>query len=421
MLVKGLFQFELIKLNYKYIFKLVAISFLLPPVISLPYAVYSLLKSKDNSIKPYFTLFAVFASYMAVINAGKMPTSDQSNYWAVYMQVPKEGLIWAMNHIYGFRDATNGKEFMNGIYNYVGYYLTGGCYGLYIYINTILMYLPFYYCIYKMFEGGRNVKKAVLCGVICLSFFNQFFLLTIHLQRQFIAYSMIIYLMILKATTGKTNILLILIAFFTHTTAILFIPFLYFDLLYRRLSPKRMALIGILVVGALVFVSSFIGNESVEVETNALNYSLQRIKNAGGDDVKFKLFEFLAFNFPMVFIALTRMFQRGLKPLEYIVYNTYIFLFVFVVSMSGNELVQYRFSFFTYGYMGMIFPMFCYENRNVTNLYYPFISLFFIVRFYLTFDNSNWTYDPIWKSLLIPEIYNTLNVGYGDISKFLIL
>lgn len=416
---KKIFQFELLKFDYKFIFKLLLISFILPPVVSLPYAIYTFLKDRKNRIKSYLTLFVVFASYMAVMNAGKMPTSDQSNYWAVYMQIPKEGLIWAMNHIYGFRDATNGKEFMNGIYNYVGYYLTGGCYGLYIYLNTILMYMPFYYCIYKMFEGSKNAKAAVLCGVLCLSFFNQFFLLTVHLQRQFIAYSIIVYLMTLKATTGRTNVLLIIVAFFTHTTAVLFIPFLYLDLFYRRMGFKRMVFISILVVGALFIVTHFIGADDVEEETNALNYSLQRIKNAGEDDVKFKPLEFLIFNFPMVIIALSRMFKTFLKPIEYVVYNTYILLFLFVVSMTGNELVQYRYSFFTYGYLGMIMPMFCYEKRKVTRLFYPIVSVFFVARFYLTFNNTSWVYDPIWKSLLFPEFYNTFFVGYGDISRFL--
>lgn len=416
---KKIFQFELLKFDYKFIFKLLLISFILPPVVSLPYAIYTFLKDRKNYIKSYLALFVVFASYMAVMNAGKMPTSDQSNYWAVYMQIPKEGLIWAMNHIYGFRDATNGKEFMNGIYNYVGYYLTGGCYGLYIYLNTFLMYMPFYYCIYKMFEGSKNAKAAVLCGVLCLSFFNQFFLLTVHLQRQFIAYSIIVYLMTLKATTGRTNVLLIIVAFFTHTTAILFIPFLYLDLFYRRMGFKRMVFISILVVGALFIVTHFIGADDVEEETNALNYSLQRIKNAGEDDVKFKPLEFLIFNFPMVIIALSRMFKTFLKPIEYVVYNTYILLFLFVVSMTGNELVQYRYSFFTYGYLGMIMPMFCYEKRIVTRLFYPIVSVFFVARFYLTFNNTSWVYDPIWKSLLLPEFYNTFFVGYGDISRFL--
>lgn len=414
-------QFNQLRLDYKYVLKLLVVAFFLPPMLSLLYAIYAFWKGRRNDMKPYLTLFVIFASYMAVMNAGKMPTSDQSNYWAVYMQIPKEGLLWAMNHIYGFRDATNGKEFMNGIYNYVGYYLTGGCYGLYIYINTFLMYMPFYYCIYKMFEGQKNAKAAVLCGVLCLSFFNQFFLLTVHLQRQFIAYSIIIYLMTLKASTGKTNILLILVAFFTHTTTILFVPFLYLDLFYKRMSPQRMLIIGVLVVGALFVLSHSVGSDDLNEETNALNYSLQRIKNAGEDDVKFKPLEFLLFNIPMVFIALTRMFRKKQRPIEYVVYNTYILLFFFVMSMTGNELVQYRYSFFTYGYLGMIMPMFCFEKRKITSVFYPFVSLVFVARFYLTFDNTSWTYDPIWKSLVFPEFINTFFVGYGDISQFLIV
>ena len=64
-----------------------------------------------------------FACYIAVINCTKEHGGDQAEYWGVYEGVPIYGLRWAIDHIYGYRDATNGKEFMNGIYNYVGYWL----------------------------------------------------------------------------------------------------------------------------------------------------------------------------------------------------------------------------------------------------------------------------------------------------------
>lgn len=82
---------------------------------------------------------------MAVINASKFPGGDQANYWAVYMKVPQEGLIWAINHIYGYRDSTEGKEFMNGFYNFWLLSDSRTLWSLYIHKHNISLH-PFLLC-----------------------------------------------------------------------------------------------------------------------------------------------------------------------------------------------------------------------------------------------------------------------------------
>ena len=216
-------------------------------------------------------MFVALACYMAVINASKFPGGDQANYWAVYMKVPQEGLIWAINHIYGYRDSTEGKEFMNGFYNFFGYYLTAGRYGLYIFINTILVYIPFFYVTKELYQDKKNGKYAILAGIICLCFFTQFFNLTIHLQRQVLVFSIFIFAMYRKAKTGKTNYLLLFVAIFTHSTILFFIPFLYFNLFYERMTIKRA--IQVLVLGlAIIFVVSRImmSKEIEQMSDNSL-------------------------------------------------------------------------------------------------------------------------------------------------------
>ena len=396
-------------------------TFVLMPIATLPMAIHQYIKAKGINEKKLTFLFIVLACYMAVINASKFPGGDQANYWAVYMKVPQEGLMWAINHIYGFRDSTNGKEFMNGLYNFFGYYLTVGHYGLYIFINTLFVYIPFFYIIKELFKDKKNGKYAILTGAICLCFFTQFFNLTIHLQRQVLAFSIFLYAMYLKAKTGKTNYLLLFIAIFTHSTILFFTPFLYFDFFYERMTLKRA--IQVLALGVVViFVVSRImmAKEVEQLDDNALSYSLNRIHMGGGsDDIDFHLSNFLVFNIPMLYITLKRMFLKGLNRMEYVVCNTYLLLFIFVLSFTGSDLVQYRFSFFAYGYIGFLLPMLLKGTNCYCKTYYMIISLFFVARFYLTFNQIIWSYDPIWKSLLFPEFVNTLFPGYGDITRFL--
>lgn len=397
------------------------IAFLLPPIVNIPIAVYQYIKAKGINEQKLMFVFVVFASYMGVINSGKFPGGDQANYWAVYMKVPQEGLLWAINHIYGFRDSTNGKEFMNGLYNYFGYYLTAGQYGLYIFINTLFVYMPFFYVIKELFKDKRNGKYAILAGVICLCFFTQFFNLTIHLQRQVLAFSIFIYAMYVKAKTGKTNYLLLFIAIFTHSTILFFIPFLYFDFFYERVTLKRALQVLVLSLIAIFIVNRIMMSSEIEqLNDNALSYSLSRIHEGGGSDgIDFNLQNFLVFNLPLLFVSLRKMFVTGLKRIEYVVNNTFLLLFIFVLSFTGSDLVQYRFSFFTYGYIGFLLPSLMSEKSSVSRNFYMIISVFFIARFYLTFSQIIWTYDPIWKSLFLPEFINALYPGYGDITKYL--
>ena len=403
------------KQQFKKELQMYFITFVLMPIITVPAAIYQYCNSKGLDKKNITFLFVALACYMAVINASKFPGGDQANYWAVYMKVPQEGLIWAINHIYGYRDSTEGKEFMNGFYNFFGYYLTAGRYGLYIFINTILVYIPFFYVTKELYQDKKNA------GIICLCFFTQFFNLTIHLQRQVLAFSIFIFAMYRKAKTGKTNYLLLFVAIFTHSTILFFIPFLYFNLFYERMTIKRA--IQVLVLGlAIIFVVSRImmAKEIEQMSDNALSYSLNRIHNGGGtDDVEFHLANFLVFNIPILYVSVKRMFLKGLNRMEYVVNNTYLLLFIFVLSFTGNDLVQYRFSFFTYGYIGFLLPALLKGSNRYCKTYYLIISVFFVARFYLTFDQITWSYDPIWKSLLFPEFINTLFPGYGDISKYL--
>lgn len=406
--------------DIKYFFRLVLVCFIIPPIVTIPYAMNSYFKSRKYDEKVYMLIFVAFASYLAVINASKYPAGDQYAYWSVYMKAPIKGLWWCIMHIYGHRDATNGKEFMNGIYNYYGYYLTGGCYPLYIYINTLFVYLPFFFFIKKIFENSPHRKYAVFAGVVCLTFFTQFFNLTIHLQRQVLAYSIIIWIYYVKAKTGKINFLLLFLAFFTHSTAIFFVPFVFFDIFFKRMSKKRMLLVGGILVVLFAIVGRLAGSvETKELSNNTLTYSVSRIQYGQTDEASFHIEQYLMLNIPLFIICLMNMFKKGLSRFEYITYNTYVILFLFVMSMSGSELIQYRYSFFTYGYIGFILPKFIASKSERYRNYLGFICFFFIIRFYYTFDDIIWHYDSILKSLCNIPALNTFNVWYGDITRFL--
>lgn len=403
-LFKSIYQTSTIKVDWVMYLSVIPMMILLPPIISLPYSIYVFWSKGFTSKKATMQVMMAYACYIAVINCTKYHEGDQAEYWGVYEGVPINGLRWAIDHIYGYRDATNGKEFMNGIYNYAGYWLTLGNYHLYIWINSILMYMPFFWCMRNLFVKCKNGKLMFIAGMTFLSFFPFFFVLTFQLQRQFVAYAIIMFLFVLKAKTGKTNIYIALAALFSHSTTIAFMPLLYFDLFYRRFTPKRLLLIAAMFLPAFFVVTHVAA--ALEDTGGAVGYLADRINNQGTDGLEFKALQFYVFNLPMLFVTLLNIFKKNQTRLEYIIYNSYIFLFMFVVSLSGKELAQYRYGFFTYGYIGFIFPMFLKNIISLHQTYLKTASVGIVSFFYAYFGHLAWHYASNLSTLCAPQFWH---------------
>lgn len=403
-ILENIYQTSTVKVDWMMYLSVIPMMILLPPIISLPYSIYVFWSKGFTSKKATLQVMMAFACYIAVVNCTKEHDGDQAEYWGVYEGVPLHGFKWAIDHIYGYRDATNGKEFMNGIYNYVGYWVTLGNYHLYIWINSILMYMPFFWCMRNLFNKCRNGKLMFIAGMTFLSFFPFFFVLSFQLQRQFVAYAIIMFLFVLKAKTGRTNIFIALAALFSHSTAIAFMPLLFLDLFYKRITPKRLLLIAVLFLPAFFVVTNVA--TALEDTGGAVGYLANRINNQGSDGLEFKAPQFYAFNLPMLFVTLLNIFKKNQTRLEYIIYNSYIFLFMFVVSLSGNELAQYRYGFFTYGYIGFIFPMFLNSNLALQQTYLKMASVGIVLFFYAYFGHLAWHYASNLYTLCAPQFWH---------------
>ena len=128
---------------------------ILPPVIGLPYIIWSIWSEKKKNKTDYYIFFACLAAYYATINATKAPDGDQVQYFVAYNNVPIIGFVKSLIYIYGLRYyqdssvSTISGEFMNGIYNYIGYYLTFGQYYLFAFIYTFVEYMLVFAGFYK--------------------------------------------------------------------------------------------------------------------------------------------------------------------------------------------------------------------------------------------------------------------------------
>lgn len=124
----------------------IALLFLLTPsIIGLPAIIYYVTSKRRPNKTNYYTFFICIAAYIGAVNATKHAGGDQINYAWAYLNVPTQGFIGSLKNIYGYRVAMGEKgatnisgEFMNGVYNYLGYYLTFGNYSLFIFLYSLM-------------------------------------------------------------------------------------------------------------------------------------------------------------------------------------------------------------------------------------------------------------------------------------------
>ena len=124
-------------INWGYLLGYFCLFLVLPPIIGLPFILYVVWKKSHPKYSDYLLLMACIAIYLGSINATKQPSGDQVNYYVAYMNVPVIGFLKSLIYIYGLDllsdpgQTSISGEFMNGVYNYLGYYLTFGYYPLF--------------------------------------------------------------------------------------------------------------------------------------------------------------------------------------------------------------------------------------------------------------------------------------------------
>ena len=84
-------------LNITKVFTQVLLFMILPPVVGLPYAIYTISHGVIKKEKTdYFVFFVCIAFYLAAINATKIPGGDQVNYYVAYECSNKRFLVFVM-------------------------------------------------------------------------------------------------------------------------------------------------------------------------------------------------------------------------------------------------------------------------------------------------------------------------------------
>lgn len=378
---------------------------ILPPIIGLPYIIFKTLSLKNKAQKTdYISFMVCIAVYFAAINATKMPESDQLQYWAAYMNVPKIGFIKSLMYIYGFDlgkevNSISG-EFMNGVYNYFGYYFTFGYYPLYAALLTFANYIFNFLGIYKFANTLKSPHIPIVCGILILSFFYLYFQYLLQIQKQFLAQSIMMYVLASYAVSGKLKkkeYFLMLCAVFTHAATLLFIPLILYKPLRASLTKEGLIFLGIVFSTLIIMGPRLAGNIIFSDNKLALTYGLNRIAESEikNDGLGLVFSQVVVIAIPIAIIVLKKLWtdRKKLNNEQAFILNIILLLLLTVVAMFKQPLAQYRYFMMIIAFMPYAY-FFVSKNIQARDNILKLISLIMIVWFYYQFEKIVWDYAP---------------------------
>ena len=411
-------------INWGYLLGYLGLFLVLPPIIGLPVVLYMVWKKNHPKYSDYLLLMACIAIYLGSINATKQPSGDQVNYYVAYMNVPDIGFFKSLVYIYGtdyFVDPGRvniSGEFMNGVYNYVGYYLTFGYYPLFAALYTFVEYLMIYLGLYKVFRKAQMPKYPIVCGIITLAFFYLFFQYTLQIQKQFFAQAIMMYVLGSYAEKGKMTIRLWLIALcsiLTHASTGLFLPFLLFKPLRGRLNKKWMAFIALMLFAFILYGPRMAENVAAE-DSGVAGYGMKRFAESEGledEASSLVLSQVLVIAVPMFIIVFRQLWMKRhvfIDNAQAFILNITLLLLLAVASMYSKPLAQIRYFMMLLAFMPFVYP-FVSAKLPRRNFCLGVIAAVMFVWFYAKFSFIVWDYVPEWQIVAYPPIA-LISIGF---------
>lgn len=380
--------------------------FLLNPTAALLVGIYMALYATNlrEDKGKIMVFFFMLSFWLASINITKTPASDQGAYISLFINSPK-----AEFHTTVFETLGNGsgKEFMYGVYTWVMYYLCLGSTVMFFFWTTVIIYMLQFVACYKVFEKIDASVGQLLCGVLALAFFTQYFSLTNHLVRQVLACSIMLYGISRRVCGQKKWWAFMLCAFFVHASSGLFMAMSFVPAIYHRLKGRQLMLVA---GGFAAFVIVSVGFTSViEGMTGSgaagMDYALTRLASNNTDTKEnLSLSLMMMVMVPLAVGAVCTLIREkddedaAIYPICYMA----IALMVFVLAMSRNPLTQYRFFFYCYSFIPFLLPMIFSKESFYGKVFNWVVPIFFIVRFFMLHGNTGWKYAPMIDILVSP-------------------
>lgn len=298
---------------------------------------------------------------------------------------------WAFNYVINFSLIENlsfiqyilftGKEIAWQIENYIGYLI----WGKFLPFGNFIVALTYFFTFLSSYIYWKSTKRSIrtlVASLILFAFISEVSGISNNLLRQQFAMSIMLYVLVCKAVYNKVNWFFMLVALFTHSMTVLFIPFLFVNIAVR---PSRkmifIILIGLIFFGLLMRVAQ--GFSGI--------YILARLGSAsdyGGSDVidTSVVYPFLAVTIVLYLKIIVK--DKCTYPNTLFICNIFLLLILLCLAFQDMPLVQIRYFITRFFFLPLVIPYFFRQKEFWNNIYLACICIFFLYRYIQT--ESNW-------------------------------
>jgi hypothetical protein len=163
--------------------------------------IYLLFGRQNNIILSTFACFLT-ALFNGLVNSTKVPENDLIWYLAGYLDA---GRMPFLKYIFSFGLTGTGKELGFSTFNYFLYLIAGDNTKLYIILYTFFAYSFLNLAVLK-FGKSLNIPRAYMVTAVFVMAFTPFiFTMSAQLLRQFLAASVLMYILVNKLFYGKNS------------------------------------------------------------------------------------------------------------------------------------------------------------------------------------------------------------------------
>lgn len=400
------------KFRVLYLVKRVLLMLLLPAIIGVPHAIYEGFRHKTwRSYTKCIAFMLCIAIYLGGINATKRPGGDQWQYYKAYTNVPQIGFVNSLTWIYGLdygrvEHSHISGEFMNGVYNYFGYYFTGGYYPLFVFLYTIIEYMLVYIGFYRFCQTLKKPRIPFVCGILILSFFYLYFQYIFQIQKQFLAQAIMMFVLGTYAATGKMTKGLwatAVVAVFTHASTGLFLPFLAYKPLYAKINKIGLLLLTVTFAGTIYFGPEM-ASAIVSSDAGITGYGVSKLANSieRRETNALVLSQVIVIAIPLALIVFKKLIVDRKKEIDKahrFIFSIIVFLLVTIIAMFRQFTAQYRFFMMLLAFMPFAYP-FIFRKIRHRDKTLIVLAAIMIVWFYFQFEFIPWHYADEWEIIL---------------------
>ena len=396
------------KVHWQDVIGILSFFIILPPFIGVPFVIMKVWMNKKCQKTDYFVLAFCVASFLAAVNATKTPSGDQYQYFCAYNNVPIHGLWYSLVNIYGYqyeweeiRTSISG-EFMNGVYNYIGYYITFGYYPLFEFFYTLVSYTLLFTGLYKFCSTFEKPRIPIICGILTIGFFYLYFQYTLQIQKQFFAQAIMMFVIGDYSKNGKLffrDWVALFCSVFTHQSMFFFVPFIVLKRFRKRMDKLAMLFV-LVVLGLLIYWGpKLLGGENDVSSSNALTYGMSRFANSethnDTTENALVLSQVLVIALPIGFICWkkTMSYRKVFVASQSFLIILVSLLLVTVFVMFKQPTAQYRFFMMLIAFMPFVYPM-AFDNLRRRDKILEYIAIIMIAWFFFQFSRIIWTYAP---------------------------